>query len=428
MSPFSFKDFDFPRYGGNDRINVGVDAETDTDGGSNYYRSTRSNKIPPLSHVFPPKQEIEGDFSAGFFGNSRPFSQEQLPSPPTQHQHQHRQHQRPQEGQDRVNGDDSANLSNEYDDVDPNEEFEVEVRPVLEHEHIDHGFRQPGGGSPAFRPPLKNPILRSKPPKLSRPKHPKNFGPGNPRLLLNNGPTGPRSRPFQAGKPGKGHFSYPRLDDSQGQVLRRPPQESYGRTTTPRPIPTPGPEDFPPPPPTRPTVPPTIPTHPPLITHPPSHFLPAHIPGNSIGSSKFVDDDYDIGDKNFSDDSGDDGDNGEAGFFEVPAGFPSLDTLGADFESMKIRNKRSAMDLDGGEQRFRRRQFSEAPPFRPNRHRRQHSGNNDYSFQQNFWDDVDIDTREFFTPQQQGLPFTKIQSQIYSAQSILKQLLEEDFS
>ena len=44
------------------------------------------------------------------------------------------------------------------------------------------------------------------------------------------------------------------------------------RTTTPRPIPTPGPMDFPRPPPRRPRPPPTIPTHPPFITHPPSHY------------------------------------------------------------------------------------------------------------------------------------------------------------
>ncbi|XP_059088801.1 uncharacterized protein LOC131884923 [Tigriopus californicus] len=46
-------------------------------------------------------------------------------------------------------------------------------------------------------------------------------------------------------------------------------------STTPRPIPTPGPEDFPTPPPTQPTAPPTHPTHPthpPAITHPPSHY------------------------------------------------------------------------------------------------------------------------------------------------------------
>jgi hypothetical protein len=49
-----------------------------------------------------------------------------------------------------------------------------------------------------------------------------------------------------------------------------PPRRKY---TTERPIPTPGPEDFPSPPPRRPTAPPTHPTHPPAITHPPEHFL-----------------------------------------------------------------------------------------------------------------------------------------------------------
>ena len=71
---------------------------------------------------------------------------------------------------------------------------------------------------------------------------------------------------------------------------------------------------------------------------------------------------------------------------------------------MKIRNKRSAVDLDVGEQRIRRRQYANnlySQQQQPGRHRRQHSGNsnNDYSFQQNFWDDVDIDTRDFFNPQ-----------------------------
>ena len=90
---------------------------------------------------------------------------------------------------------------------------------------------------------------------------------------------------------------------------------------------------------------------------------------------------------------------------------------------MKIRNKRSAVDLDVGEQRIRRRQYANNPysqQQQPGRHRRQHSGNsnNDYSFQQNFWDDVDIDTRDFFNPQaavpqapqqQQGEHFFKLQ-------------------
>jgi len=100
---------------------------------------------------------------------------------------------------------------------------------------------------------------------------------------------------------------------------------------------------------------------------------------------------------------GDESEKEDPGFFELPPGFPSLESLGSGFESMKIRNKRSAGDLDVGEQRIRRRQFANNPysQQQPGRHRRQHSGNsnNDYSFQQNFWDDVDIDTRDFFNPQ-----------------------------
>jgi len=47
----------------------------------------------------------------------------------------------------------------------------------------------------------------------------------------------------------------------------------------------------------------------------------------------------------------------ENGFFEVPQGFPTLESLGASFESMKLRHKRSATDLDGQEQRFNRRKY-----------------------------------------------------------------------
>ena len=39
------------------------------------------------------------------------------------------------------------------------------------------------------------------------------------------------------------------------------------------------------------------------------------------------------------------------------------------------------------------------------------TGNNDYSFQQNFWDDVDIDTRDFFNPQVQQQPTPQVQQQ-----------------
>lgn len=57
----------------------------------------------------------------------------------------------------------------------------------------------------------------------------------------------------------------------------QPQSPNYNRPfpTTPRPIPTPGPEDFPTAPPTQSTpapTHPTHPTHPPAITHPPSHY------------------------------------------------------------------------------------------------------------------------------------------------------------
>ena len=109
------------------------------------------------------------------------------------------------------------------------------------------------------------------------------------------------------------------------------------RTTTPRPIPTPGPMDFPRPPPhlLRPRPPPTHPTHPPLVTHPPEHYetvtrLPPSL--NEIPQTKLTEiTDYD-------DDTFDNNDNDE-GFFAYPGSFPSLADLGAGFESMKIRRR-----------------------------------------------------------------------------------------
>jgi hypothetical protein len=194
--------------------------------------------------------------------------------------------------------DGGSNVGNEYDDDDDDDEFSVEVRPVNYQEH-SKGYRQQKAGLQSFRSPFKNPLFRTKP-KIFRPKQ-KYFGSGNQRATQSNGPTGPRPRPVQGGPPRREQefFQHPRNDEASNPVLRRPPVD--GRSTTPRPIPTPGPEDFPPPPPTRPTVPPTIPTHPPLITHPPSHYLPSHIPGNNLGS-KIVDDDYDVSDKNYNDD------------------------------------------------------------------------------------------------------------------------------
>ena len=126
------------------------------------------------------------------------------------------------------------------------------------------------------------------------------------------------------------------------------------RTTTPRPIPTPGPGDFPMPPPgaLRPRPPPTHPTHPPLVTHPPEHYdavtrLPPsfnevqqtklNVPALSVPSRE-VDFSRDY-DNSIQEDEG---------FFAYPGTFPSLEDLGAGFESMKIRrsgksrSKRSA--------------------------------------------------------------------------------------
>ena len=109
------------------------------------------------------------------------------------------------------------------------------------------------------------------------------------------------------------------------------------RTTTPRPIPTPGPNDFPRPPPhlLRPRPPPTHPTHPPLVTHPPEHYetvtrLPPSL--NEIPQTKLTEiTEYD------DDDTFDD--NQDEGFFAYPGSFPSLADLGAGFESMKIRRR-----------------------------------------------------------------------------------------
>ena len=61
LSPFSFKDFEFPRFGG--------------DHNGNFDRSTRNHKVPTLDKVFPAKDEIEEDFNAGFYQNSRPSVQ-----------------------------------------------------------------------------------------------------------------------------------------------------------------------------------------------------------------------------------------------------------------------------------------------------------------------------------------------------------------
>ena len=110
--------------------------------------------------------------------------------------------------------------------------------------------------------------------------------------------------------------------------------------------------DFPRPPPRRPRPPPTHPTHPPMITHPPSHYetvtqrLPVHVPAvdfsfNEVSDSKIKD--YDYKDKTDSYQN-DDITNQDEGFFAYPGAgsFPTLQQLGAGFESMRLsRKKRS---------------------------------------------------------------------------------------
>ena len=122
-------------------------------------------------------------------------------------------------------------------------------------------------------------------------------------------------------------------------------RESVGpgvyRTTTPRPIPTPGPMDFPRPPPRRPRPPPTHPTHPPPITHPPEHYetvtqrLPVSF--NEIPQTKLTEiSEYDEENNDYADDINSVVEEDE-GFFAYPGTFPSLEDLGAGFESLKIR-------------------------------------------------------------------------------------------
>ena len=388
VSPFS-----------NDELEIEFSRFDDDDNAEQ--QSDRPKRQPSLSQVFPEKEDIEDDFTRGFFENSQQtqaFTNNYFKNDNTEQP-------RPQQPfKNTAFGNNNREESEEEEDGD----FEVEVRPVRQQEQKKGGgglrhrggpqtFRTPVQVPPKiFRPKLKQgPLFRQKPRLFGINSRPFNNGPSAPRHRSASGParhahdfTGSRDVPID------------RNDDLEAPpVIRRPPpQEAQGvRTTTPRPIPTPGPEDFPPPPPPRPTVPTVPPTHPPPITHPPSHYLPAaYLPGNKLDSSNY-EDDYDVHEKEDNEEE-----EGESGFFEVPSGFPSLASLGSGFESMRIRNKRSATDLDGGEQRYRRRQFA-ASPYAQGRHRRQHSGggggNNDYSFQQNFWDDVDIDTRDFFPPQ-----------------------------
>ena len=180
------------------------------------------------------------------------------------------------------------------------------------------------------------------------------------------------------------------------------------RSTTPRPIPTPGPMDFPRPPPRmlRPRAPPTHPTHPPMITHPPEHYesvtkkLPLNIPSisfNEVSDAKLSDYDYNDADYNYAEDTGDEG------FFNYPGTFPSLEQLGAGFESQKIsRNKRSLEEpLSGSQARgplFRiRRRRNNRNGRRNRRNRNENQSRQGFGFQNNFWDDSNVDADDFFT-------------------------------
>ncbi len=209
-------------------------------------------------------------------------------------------------------------------------------------------------------------------------------------------------------------------------VERRPPRPPLSPVpppprTTPRPIPTPGPGDFPPPPPRRPPPPPpTHPTHPPKITHPPGHyktvFRPPRIDYFPEAYEEEFDDDSRLSYQRKSPPFptnpfvGDDEHEGhrlyrektEDGFFAMPESFPSLATLGAGFESMKIRTKRSA-DPD-----IMRLQERNSPPGALERRRRQLRRQlrqqrrqqqlqeqlrrqGEFGFHQDFWEDVDTD-------------------------------------
>ena len=95
------------------------------------------------------------------------------------------------------------------------------------------------------------------------------------------------------------------------------------------------------------------------------------------------------------------------GFFEFPGSFPNLEDLGAGFESMKIqRSKRSVPEevpvLATSEARMRRR-MRPRRRFSPlvnsedrGRFRRNQARQGGFGFQQNFWDDANIDSDDFF--------------------------------
>ena len=187
------------------------------------------------------------------------------------------------------------------------------------------------------------------------------------------------------------------------------------RITTPRPIPTPGPGDFPAPPPQRARPPPTHPTHPPLPTHPPEHYdtVTQRTPSSPINPLSVLPFENEIDDSKSDYDYDYSGDTGSSnqesdGFFEFPGSFPSLEQLGAGFESMKIRNKRSLPDafeeelLIASEARrlLRNRNRNRNRPrlARLRAQRQQQQARQGFNFHDNFWNgDPSLNSDDFFT-------------------------------
>lgn len=203
-------------------------------------------------------------------------------------------------------------------------------------------FQRPPRSRPQKRPiPTSTDFTISKPgfdfDQPSRPKRKfvKNFNSDFDDLALSGPPRRPSIFKQRPSNPGQ-RFPYRR-----NEFVEPPPNSDQGlRTTTPRPIPTPGPYDFPRPPPRRPRPPPTHPTHPPLITHPPEHYdhvtrLPPLLPSlesfNEVSDSKIRDYDYhqeEDYDKNYNVKEEQPSD----GFFSYPGTFPSLEQLGKIFK------------------------------------------------------------------------------------------------
>ncbi len=184
--------------------------------------------------------------------------------------------------------------------------------------------------------------------------------------------------------------------------------------TTPRPIPTPGPEDFPTPPPRRPPPPPppppTHPTHPPLITHSPEHFRNFHPPLTEYFEEDKTDlyegeSPYDYNQRRSYEDRYSTHREEKGGFFERPE---SLEAMGTNFESMKIRqrSKRSAepdvMRLSHARRARHQHQQHQQQRRRHlrlrNQRRRQQQQQqqlDEFGFDPGFWEDVDTD--DFFS-------------------------------